>query len=221
MTLGELYGSATESRIARDVPELVEWIQAGGQPPRSVEEALFQQDRLRSLRTRVSAAYKGVHALLMQGGCRDFISGKAADLMTFFNDKIDVHHVFPQDWCKRQGIDRRVFDSVVNKTPLSKLSNIEIGGRAPSEYLRRIEDRHGIKPDELDEILQTHLIDPRHLRADDFGAFYQARLDALSSLVSDAMQKTVVREAGSNEPEADSDSLELDLLLETIDEEVA
>jgi hypothetical protein len=82
--LAEQYGSATESRLARDVPDLVEWISGRGGAPRSMAEALFQKDRLRTLRSRLSAAYKGIHALLMRQGCRDFISGKPTDIMTFF-----------------------------------------------------------------------------------------------------------------------------------------
>ena len=128
VTFGELYGSSTESRLARDVPELVDWIKGSGAPPRSIDEALFQKDRLRSLRSRLSAAYKGLHALMMKQGCQDFISGKPTDIMTFFNEKIDIHHVFPQDWCKKAGIKPAVFNSIVNKTPLSKKSNILIGG---------------------------------------------------------------------------------------------
>ena len=64
--LGELYGSATESRIARDVPQLVRWIAEGGPEPDTVGDAVFQYDRLDSLRIRLSAAYKGLHALLMR-----------------------------------------------------------------------------------------------------------------------------------------------------------
>ena len=211
VTLGELYGSSTESRLARDVPELVDWIAEGGGRPRSLEEAIFQEERFRSLRTRVSAAYKGIHALLMQRSCRDFISGKPAELMTFFDDRIDIHHIFPQAWCKRQGLDRKVFDSIVNKSPLSKRSNQKIGGRAPSEYLRRIEAEQGISEDELDEILRTHLIEPEHLRNDDFEAFFAARLAALSDLVANAMEKPVVQESGANEPEQEAEPAEPEL----------
>src|SRR5438477_523785 len=85
-TLGEQYGSSTESKMARDVPEIVSWIMENGPKPRSVEEAIFQQDRLKSLRSRLSAAYKALHALVMRHGCRDFISGKGFELMTFYND---------------------------------------------------------------------------------------------------------------------------------------
>lgn len=206
VTLGELYGSSTESQMARDVPELVEWITGGGQEPRSVDDAVFQLDRLRSLRSRQSAAYKGLHALLMQHGCQDFITGRGTDLMTFFDDKIDIHHIFPQDWCKKQGIKKEIYNSIVNKTPLSKGSNIAIGGSAPSVYLRRIEDKHTIKESDLDDILRTHLIEPEHLRADNFEAFFEARIEALASLVGNAIGKRVVSEHGTNEPELEVDT---------------
>jgi hypothetical protein len=204
VTLGELYGSSTESRLARDVPELVDWLTDAGRRPRSVDEAVFQRDRLKSLRSRQSAAYKGLHALMMRRGCLDFITGRPADLMTFFNDRIDIHHVFPQDWCKKQGIDPGLFNCIVNKTPLSKASNIEIGGDAPSVYLKRIAARQGLPPDTLDEILRTHLIEPDHLRSDNFEAFFGARIEALAMVVAQAMEKAVVEEHGADEDERDA-----------------
>ena len=148
VTLGEIYGSATESLLARDVPELVGWITNTGPAPRTLDDAIFQLDRLRSLRSRQSAAYKGVHTLLMghEHGCKDFVTKKPTDVMTFFNDEIDVHHIFPRAWCKRKGIPGKVFNSIVNKTPLSAESNRSIGGDAPSVYLERIEKRYGMSP---------------------------------------------------------------------------
>jgi hypothetical protein len=206
VTLGELYGSSTETRIARDVPELVDWLAGTGAGPRSLDEAVFQRDRLRSLRQRLSAAYKGLHALMMRRGCRDFITGKPTDLMTFFNDRIDIHHVFPKDWCKKQGIAPGVFNSIINKTPLSKASNIATSGDAPSVYLKRIERKQGLSADALDDILRTHLIEPQHLRTDDFDAFYAARTAALADVVAQAMEKPVVADHGANEAERDIDA---------------
>ncbi len=203
VALGELYGSSTESRLARDVPELVRWVR-GGEPPRSLDEALFQTSRFRSLRSRNAAAYKAIHALLMDRGARDFSTGKKADLMTAHDDQIDVHHVFPQKWCKDRGIPPSVYNSVLNKTPLSRRTNQAIGGDAPSVYLRRIEDREDLAPERLDEFLRSHLIDPDLLRADDFEGFLTARSAALAGLVSDAMGKPVVDTEATNEPETDA-----------------
>lgn len=58
--LGELYGGATETRFARDVEQVPAWVD-GGPEPRTVADAAFETSRLFTLRTRNSAAYKGVH----------------------------------------------------------------------------------------------------------------------------------------------------------------
>ncbi len=191
--LGEYYGSATETKIARDVPQLIRWMK-GGEEPRTVWDTYFQMDRLDSLRMRLSAAYKGLHALLMREGCRDFISGKPVDLMTVYSDPLDIHHIFPRKWCDDRGIDPNLYNSIVNKTALSAASNREIGGNAPSEYLARIERKHRFEPEQLDAILRTHLIDPDALRADDFESFYAARKASLAQLAQAAQGKAVVAE---------------------------
>lgn len=205
IAFGEQYGSATESKMARDVQDLCEWLGADGPRPRSVEEAILQRDRLLRLRSRNSAAYKAIHALLMRKGCRDFISGKPFELMSFWKDKIDVHHIFPQKWCKRADISPRTFDSIVNKTPLSRSSNLAVSGDAPSLYLARIEKKHGLSPDQLDDILRTHLIEPGFLRADDFEGFFASRLKALADMISSVLDNPVVESHGHDEPETPID----------------
>jgi hypothetical protein len=167
---------------------------------------------LRTLRIRLSAAYKGIHALLR--GCRDFITGHQAELMTFFNDRIDIHHIFPEAWCKKNGIFRSVYNSIINKTSLSRGSNIAMGGDAPSVYLKRIEDKHGLSRTQIDEILRTHLIEPEHLRDDDFNAFFNARMKTLAGLISEAMGKPVIDEKGTDEIERDVVDTDEDLDLD-------
>jgi hypothetical protein len=203
--LGEVYGGGADSLMPVDVPGLIEWISDDGPPPKSVADAIFQQNRLRTLRGRTSAAYKAIHGLLMRHGCRDFIHGEPVDLMTYFDRKMDIHHIFPRAWCLKQGLKPRVFNSIVNKTALSKQSNITIGGEAPSVYLKRIESRTRITSSALDELLRTHLIEPELLRKDDFDGFFAARIAALSDLVSSAMDKPVVKDAAPNEPELEMD----------------
>ena len=217
-TLGEMYGSATDSLLARDVPELVAWVTDTGPMPRTLEDAIFQQDRLRSLRTRSSAAYKGIHSLLMGYGCKDFVTGKPAELMSFSHDRIDIYHIFPESWCKKNDIPKDDYNSIVNKTPISAETNRSIGSASPSVYLKRIEEKCSISPDELDEILITHCIDPKHLRQDDFYAFFNARIEALSDIISHAMNRPVFKEHGANEEERDIDDPEGDE--EEVEEEV-
>lgn len=210
VTLGEVYGSATDTLLARHVPELIRWISGTGPPPDVLGTTAFQQVRLKSLRTRRSAAYKAVHVLLMGHnlGCRDFITDKTTGLMTYFKDKIDIHHIFPVAWCKKKGVDAEDYNSIVNKTPLSAGTNRFIGGDPPSKYLKRIERKFNMSSEELDDILRTHLIEPDHLRNDDFEKFFNARIEALSGIVSKAMGKPVVKEQGTNEVERDVEESE-------------
>ena len=213
--LGEFYGSATETKIARDVPDLLAWLD-GGPAPRTITDTSLQGSRLDTLRSRLSAAYKGFHALLMRGGCRDFVTGQSVDTMTVFNDALDIHHIFPRAWCDKQKppIDPGRYNSIVNKTALSKATNIAVGGDAPSLYLARIEKKHGLSREQLDAILRSHLIEPELLRADDFDGFYAARKIALAKLAETAQGKPVPLDMDLPEGVADDEG-------ETLDEQLA
>ncbi len=53
--------------MARDFLEVPVWLK-GGIEPSTVTETMFRADRLKTMRMRLSAAYKGVNALLMKEG---------------------------------------------------------------------------------------------------------------------------------------------------------
>lgn len=191
---GEMYGSTVETRIAKDFIEVPEWIR-GGDEPATVIECNFRADRLKTMRMRLSAAYKGVNVLLMKEGARDFRSGQKFDLTVFFGENVDIHHIFPEDWCKKQGIARADYDSIINKTPLSYRTNRIIGGVAPSAYLLKLEngskDTPPIPRDVLNSHLKSHLIDPEQLLADDYNAFMASRQRKLIALIENATGKQV------------------------------
>lgn len=212
---GELYGAAVETRIARDFMEVPSWLN-GGPEPSTVSETMFRADRLKTMRMRLSAAYKGVNALLMKEGAQDFRSGQKFDHTVFFGENVDIHHIFPQDWCKKRGIKPSVFDSIINKTPLSYRTNRIIGGIAPSEYLAKLEKGDTRTPqidaDRLDAYLGSHLIDPSILRADNFEAFMADRQKRLLELIERATGKAAYsgdqREEGED-VEGDEDTSKL------------
>ena len=190
---GELYGSAIESRFAKDILEVPAWLDDGPEPT-TVKEGVLRADRLLTMRTRLSAAYKGLHALLMREGARDFRSGQAYDQTVFFDEAVDIHHIFPKAWCEDQKLSEGLYNSVVNKTPLSYRTNRIIGGVAPSKYLQRLEQGRTtangqiieppINTAVLDGHLRSHCIPVDRLRSDDFNGFMEARQDALLALVS-------------------------------------
>lgn len=198
---GELYGSTIETRFAKDLSQVLAWVD-GGPEPDSINDANFVPSRLLSLRSRNSAAYKGLAALLVRDGCLDFRTGEAIDMQKYFDETIDIHHIFPQEWCKNHGIDSKRCDSIVNKTMLSAKTNRIIGGNSPGEYLARMQKNAGITEERMAEILRSHLIDPALVRANDFEAFFQAREQALLQRIEKAMGKAVIREAASIEEPA-------------------
>jgi hypothetical protein len=192
--LGELYGGAIESRFARDLPEIAGMVRGEATEPITIQESSFQANRLLTLRTRNSSAYKGLYALLMRDGGRDFRTGEPIEAQTFFDDKIDIHHIFPEKWCKKAGVEPGTYNSVINKTPISARTNRQIGGRAPSKYLLAVEKVAGVDPKRMDEILQSHCITPDLLRADQFWDFYAARAETLLQRIEVATGKSITRE---------------------------
>jgi len=188
--LGELYGGANETRFAMDMQDVVAWVD-GGTEPRTVRDANFAPTRLLSLQSRLAAAYKGLAALLMKHGGRDFVSGTPIDLNTYFNNAIDIHHIFPRAWCEKQKLPKDKWNSVINKAPLAAGTNRFISGDAPSVYLGRIQKAKQVPPTSLDEFLASHVIPVAALRADDFDAFIRLRAGALLALIEAATSKTV------------------------------
>ena len=199
--LGEMYGGATETRFANDLEDCIAWLGGGadGSAPRTVQAAQFQADRLLTLRTRNSAAYKGLYALQMRQGGRDFKTGRPIDVNAYMEDAIDIHHVFPRNWCSSNSIESWVADCIVNKTALDAHTNRRIGGNAPSIYLSRIESGDGIEPHVLDGFLRSHDIDPGALRRDDFPQFFNHRFESLLRHAERAMGKPVNRRAERDE----------------------
>ena len=83
----------------------------------------------------------------MRDGGRDFRTGEPIAAQTIFDDKIDIHHIFPEKWCKTAGIEPGTYNSIINKTAISARTNRKISGRAPSIYLPVMEKDADISPD--------------------------------------------------------------------------
>ncbi|GAB3587024.1 GmrSD restriction endonuclease domain-containing protein [Calidifontibacter terrae] len=218
--LGELYGGAIETRFVRDLEQVPSWAvnEDGAQTPNTVNDATFVESRLHSLRTRLAAAYKGVYALLLGNQARDWMEDKALDKVQYVNLAVDIHHIFPQKWCRDHDIDDERRESIVNKTAISAVTNRTIGGDAPSSYLKVIERKAQIPPDQLDGLLDAHLVAADRLRADDFTGFFNARREALCLLVEQAMGKAVPRDVERGEAGEDSSQFETTEIEELPDE---
>lgn len=202
--LGELYGGAVETRIANDLEELLAWIDGYSGEPRTVYEAAFQPNRLYTLRSRLSAAYKGLNILLLRSGANDFFWKATIQELDHEEVAIDIHHIFPKAWCEARNIKSSVFNAIINKTPISYKANRMIGGKAPSSYLASVQlhKQVGLDDDGMNAILESHRIDPASLRTDNFEQFYELRKKSLLEIIELAMDKAIEHDideqSGSN-----------------------
>lgn len=189
--LGELYGGAIETRFARDYSEVAKWVRdPEASDPITIYDANFAIQRLYTLRTRNSAAYKGINILLMKNGAKDFYTGLALDIHNYYSIGIDIHHIFPKAYCEKNGIDMSVADCIINKAPLSYSTNRSVGSRRPSEYIQTFDNKNGSIV--TDNLLNSQCIDENAIRNDDFALFIDRRRQTIISLIENAMGKKAV-----------------------------
>lgn len=190
--LGEMYGGANETRYANDIEDVVDEVFGRPNPARTVNSAFFASTRLLTLQTRLSAAYKGIMALLYKEKCRDFMNDTTIDIVNSMLESPDIHHIFPEAYCVKQGIKRQRYNSIVNKTPILPATNRSIGGNAPSEYTKTILKKvSGLTEAELKERIESHCVDYDALVRDDFDSYFVDRAKKLLGLIEKAMGKPV------------------------------
>jgi len=190
---GELYGAANETRYASDLLQVTEWIENNTEEPKTIYEAYFSPSRLNTLRTRNSAAYKGVYAILMGDNIKDWLSATKIDFSTYFLESIDIHHIFPVAWCEKNKINRGDYDCIINKTPLSGHTNRIVSGDAPSKYLERLKKHAGVSDEEFNDILLSHVVNPDYMYNDDFYGFFNNRKELILQRIENAMKKPIPR----------------------------
>ena len=191
---GELYGSANETRYALDMIQVTDWIENNAEEPKTIYDANFSPSRLNTLRTRNSAAYKGVYALMMDENTKDWLSATKIDFSTYFSESIDIHHIFPVAWCEKNNIPRDDFDCIINKTPLSGRTNRIVSGDAPSKYLERLKKRAGVSDSEFNDILRSHVVSPDYMYKDDFYGFFNNRKEQILQRIEKAIGKQIPRD---------------------------
>ena len=187
-----MYGGANETRYANDIEDVINEVKGLQSLNRTVNAAFFSSTRLLTMQSRLSAAYKGVMALLYKEKCRDFMNNTTIDLVNSMVKSPDIHHIFPQKYCESVHIKRIKYNSIVNKTPILPETNRAIGGDAPSIYTKRILKKvDGLTEDDLRKRIESHLINYDALVSDDFNIYFIERAQKLLNLIEDAMGKKV------------------------------
>jgi hypothetical protein len=125
----------------------------------------------------------------MDDNIKDWLSAARIDFSTYFSESIDIHHIFPEAWCRRNNIPRDDYDCIINKTPLSSRTNRIVSGDAPSKYLQRLKKHAGVSDEEFINILDSHLVNIEFLYRDDFYGFFNDRKERLLQKIEKAMGK--------------------------------
>jgi len=182
----QAYEKAPNTQAVADFTELKRWL-GGGHPPECVSQFSFDVSTLRHVTPRQRGVYRGVIALILRHGARDFHTADRITSRMITEEKIDDHHVFPQGYLQETSpdIDGTLRDCVLNRTLIDKATDIRIGKRSPSDYLGEI--RETVGEDHLTAILKSHLLPSgtgSPLFANDFSTFLQAREQQLEEQIN-------------------------------------
>ena len=168
---GELYGGANETRYALDVKQVYDWIKGKEELPKTINDCNFNTMRLLGLQTKNSAAYKGIMALILNNRSCDWINGMEMGVQTYLDERSDIHHIFPQDYCIKMNYDKKKWNSIINKTPLFFSTNRYIGGTSPSDYMNKIIRNKNISKEQFKSHISSHMINADLLENNKFEEF--------------------------------------------------
>lgn len=171
---GKLYeNAANDTKFFNEVVDVMRWIADGEILPASVNNFEFDANKLSEIKS--GALFKGIIALIVKNDCTDFYSGKIIKNLYRDGGEVEIHHIFPKDYCSKK-YPEILFESIINKTPVDKKTNKNMGNRRPSDYLSKCIADGTISSEEvLDKYLKSHWIEPADLYNDNFKSFIEHR----------------------------------------------
>jgi len=172
--LGKRYDGSTNTTIAKDYREMLEWFNDDSTIPEALS-SVEDIDKLLSLYIYKAATYIMVLNAEIVKGALDFFTGNAPAL-----NELNDHHIIPKSRWQELGVPQEEINTVFNRTLISESTNKAIGSDYPFEYLNRIRANCGSK---YHDIMHSHfisekalaIIDKPNLTKDDFKAFIEER----------------------------------------------
>ncbi|WP_175935157.1 DUF262 domain-containing protein [Corynebacterium sp. Marseille-P4321] len=192
---GELYGAhAPTIRIGLDVSEVTPWVRGEtDEEPRTVAEATFSQSRLVTA-TPDTGVYRGLYSLLMSRGARDWRTAEPFDAEHFESLHPGFRPVFPRPFLDSIGADPLVAESVLNRTPMGRRTEVVIEGNEPKRYLPRLQSKSLLDDDEFDAMVDGHEMDPEMLMTSNWDGFVADRCERFIRMIEYAMDRPAVRD---------------------------
>jgi hypothetical protein len=185
----QVYEKSPTSRAVSDFKELESWIRGGDREPYALRVLHFNSDMFFEITPKQRALYRGSLALIRSNGALDFHKSERLTFDYLIKNKVDDHHIFPQNFMKKNGDKTNRVNCVLNRTLIDKKTNIRISDKPPSVYLEEIENEIGVKS--LRTILDSHLINMDHLEGDDFDSFLKDRGRLLMEELKERMKRDI------------------------------
>ncbi|MFG2332241.1 DUF262 domain-containing protein [Streptomyces sp. NPDC048604] len=169
------YDQGGNSQAGRDFTDLTSWLSGDEVAPEAVKDFSFPEDVLDAARINLQALYKGIMALTLSAGARDFHSGSLLTPEKILQENVDAHHVFPKKYLEENSSGTNS-ELILNRALIDKRTNQSIGSRAPSTYITTMSEAMG--EEEVSSILQSHLLptgEGSPLLADEYDRFLAER----------------------------------------------
>ncbi|MFE5629659.1 DUF262 domain-containing protein [Streptomyces sp. NPDC056543] len=169
------YDQGGNSQAGRDFTDLTAWLSGEETTPEAVRDFSFSDGVLDTARINLQALYKGVMALTLSAGARDFHTGSILTPEKILQENVDAHHVFPKKHLEASPTSANS-ELILNRALIDKRTNQSIGSRAPSTYIATMSDAMG--EEEVSGILQSHLLptgENSPLATDDYDQFLSER----------------------------------------------
>lgn len=199
--IGQRYEGPPNTLNATDVRQLSAWIDDDSKVPEAIANFSPGDLELSKVERQRNAVYRSVICLTIVNGARDFHTGNrlTADFLNDPQRKIEDHHIFATAYLKKK-LGRPAENSILNRCLIDNVTNKTISDKAPSAYLKEVEDHLGAE--RIEDVLSSHLIPTTGLGAptnDDVDAFLKAReqllLKAISSVTGAALPDEEAKDA--------------------------
>lgn len=187
---GQKYESSPNSQAAIDFVDVIKWLD-NGKKPETIETFQFEPNSLFTTTPRQRAVYRGVLSLVMRNHVRDFYSHHILNPEIIRQHEVDDHHIFPNKYLERKGVNAKLRDCVLNHTFIDRKTNIRINDRAPSKYMQEILDER--KEEKFEELLSSHILPSnkdKFFFADDYKEFLLWRQEKLLEHIQNATGKS-------------------------------
>lgn len=158
-----------------------------------VQPLIKTAEDLLVIHKKYDAIYKGVLNLI-NFSTHGFLNLENNNPVSIASN-LEDHHIFPNDYLKKnwarvhESLDSEIaIDCVANRTLIPKLTNVKVGNKPPSKYLKEIKNKN----QNIEDALASHMINAE-LLSGDYDEMYDYFLHDRADSILSAMELHILR----------------------------